>query len=92
MAARETNGWASSRSGTGQHTGIELGTGGLQSALVVNADGVALLGLPVTLNRQGHVDLELVCSQGTDGGRGEKGEREQEALHGWRQMAEKRSE
>jgi len=64
----------------GERTGIELAAVRLESALVVDLDLVALLRLPLALNRQGHVDLE-VSRQHTDGGGSQKRKGQERKLH-----------
>lgn len=66
--------------GRAERTGIELLAVGLECALVVDLDFVALLCLAFALDRQCHVDLEVV-GQDTDSGRGKQREREERKLH-----------
>lgn len=65
----------------GGRTGIELGAVSLQSSPVVDLDLVPLLGLPITLDGQRHVDLQLIRSEGPDGGGCQEGQRQKKGLH-----------
>jgi hypothetical protein len=47
----------------------------------MDIDGVALLGLPLALDRERNVDLQVVRSQGANGSRGEQGQGQKEVLH-----------
>ena len=65
-----------------RHTGIELFIGAGKCAPVVNLDTIAVLGLPIALDRLGDFNLELGArGQGSDGGGGHQTEGEEDVLH-----------
>lgn len=62
-------------------TRIELLAIGLECALVMDIDLVALLGYAIALNGERDIDLEVIGGEDADSCRGEQGKREQKALH-----------
>jgi len=64
-----------------ERTGIELGAIRLQSSPVVDLDLVALLGLSFALDGEGDVNLQVISSEDANGGGGQDGQRQKEALH-----------
>ena len=64
---------------TGRLTSIKLLAVGLEGAAVVDTDLVALDRLALALDREGDVNLEVIGSQDTNGGRGEEREGQENA-------------
>jgi len=62
-------------------TGIELLAIGLESAPVMDVDGVAFLRLPFAFDRKGDIDLQVVRGQSANSSRGEQRKREEDTLH-----------
>jgi hypothetical protein len=63
----------------GSRTGIELLAVGSKGSLVVNLNDISLLRLAITFDFESLLNLQLVGRNGTDSGRGDQGQSEEEA-------------
>lgn len=64
--------WKTGRGGRARHTGIKLLAIGGKGASVMHLHLVAGLGLAITLDRHGDVDLEVLSGDSAQGGRSQQ--------------------